>query len=73
MNTSLVTGLTVRARGERFTIVEVESLSSGSSTPLSRLTLRGLEGELRGAEVVVLYPVEPSSLIASRGCSRGRA
>ena len=50
------TGLTVRARGERFTVVDVESLPGGSAVPVVRLTLRALEGHLRGGELVLLYP-----------------
>jgi SNF2 family DNA or RNA helicase len=55
---SLVAGLTVRARGERFTVVEMESLSGGLPGPLFRLRLRGLDGELRGSEIIVLHPLE---------------
>src|SRR5208283_1162403 len=31
----------------------------GVPGPLTRLTLRGLEGELRGTEIVVLHPIDP--------------
>jgi hypothetical protein len=48
MDTPLTIGSTVRARGERFSVVDVESLPSQLSFPLRRLTLRVLEGEMRG-------------------------
>jgi superfamily II DNA or RNA helicase len=59
MGTSFVAGLTVRARGERFTVIDVDPLPSSGSDPVSRLRLRGLEGDFRGAELTVLYPIEP--------------
>jgi SNF2 family DNA or RNA helicase len=59
MGTSLAAGLSVRVRGERFTVVDVQPVSRGVTGPLTRLTLRGLEGELRGMEIVVLHPIDP--------------
>ena len=55
---NLVTGLTVRARGERFTIIEMEALSGGLPGPLLRLRLRGLAGELRDSDIIVLHPID---------------
>ena len=55
----LTTGMTVRARGERFKIVEAVPLpASPPALRLSRLVLRSIEGETRGMEIVVLHPIE---------------
>jgi len=51
-------GMTVRSRGERFMVVGVSTLPSSQPAPIVRLTLRALEGELRGAEIPVLYPID---------------
>jgi superfamily II DNA or RNA helicase len=59
MTIQFTTGMTVRARGERFLITNVDTLPGNRTTPLLRLTLRVLEGEMRGAEIPVLYPIEP--------------
>ena len=58
MNTPLTIGSTVRTRGERFSVVDVESLPGQPSIPLLRLTLKALEGEIRGQEISVLHPIE---------------
>jgi len=50
-------GMTVRARGERFSVVNVEQLSTGSE-PLTRLSLRALGEERSTTELSVLYPVD---------------
>src|SRR5581483_2424969 len=49
------TGLSVR--GERCTVTDVQALTTGEALPLARVSLRGLDGELRGT-VVVLHPIE---------------
>lgn len=59
MNNYFTRGITVRARGERFTVLDVDPLPGSLEMPLVRLSLRGLEGELLGAEIVVLHPIEP--------------
>jgi hypothetical protein len=59
MAIQFTTGMTVRARGERFLITNVETLPGNRTTPLLRLTLRVLEGKRRGVEIPVLYPIEP--------------
>src|SRR6185369_11336152 len=53
----LTAGMTVRARGERFVIVEATPLST--TPPLCRLLLRSIEGDARGTDMVVLTPIEP--------------
>lgn len=55
----LTAGMTVRARGERFTIVEATSLpASPPAVPLTRLILRSIGAETRGMEIIVLHPIE---------------
>ncbi len=55
----LTAGMTVRARGERFTIVEATPLpASPPAPPLVRLLLRSLDAETRGMEIIVLHPIE---------------
>jgi len=49
-------GMTVLARGERFMVVGVDPLPVSHPTPMVRLVLRALEGEMRGTEMPVLYP-----------------
>jgi SNF2 family DNA or RNA helicase len=51
-------GMTVRTRGERFMVVRVDSLPSGRPAPVVRLTLRVIDGEMRGTEIPVLYPID---------------
>lgn len=50
-------GMTVRNRGERFSVVDVTTLGGGGVS-MTRLTLRGLEGQLQGEELTVLHPVD---------------
>jgi len=53
-------GMTVRARGERFVVLEAEPLPHATDgSPRTRLLLRGLEGPLRGRELPVIVPVDP--------------
>jgi superfamily II DNA or RNA helicase len=53
-------GMTVRARGERFVVLEVDPLPHASDgSAQTRLLLRGLEGPLRGRELPVIVPIEP--------------
>ena len=51
-------GMTVRARGERFLVLEVEALPRTATGPQARLLLQGLEGPLRGKEVPAIYPID---------------
>ena len=51
-------GMTVLARGERFIVVGVVTLPSNHPTPTVRLVLRALEGEMRGTELPLLYPID---------------
>lgn len=55
----IATGLRVRVQGEKFTVTDVQPAGSGAPGPLARVTLRGLDGELRGMEIVVLHPIDP--------------
>jgi superfamily II DNA or RNA helicase len=50
--------MTVRCRGERFSVVEAIAVGRTSTTRLVNLTLRALEGESRGNEITVLYPID---------------
>ncbi|MFC1548141.1 helicase-related protein, partial [Candidatus Neomarinimicrobiota bacterium] len=50
-------GMTIRSRGERFIIVDMHALPSREE-PLTRLTLRGLEGELQGKDLTILHPID---------------
>lgn len=59
-------GMTVRSRGECFSIVEIDSLSTGEH-PLTRLTLRSLGDASYANTLEVLYPidsVEPDAIPA---------
>lgn len=59
MSIDIATGLRVRVQGEKFTVTDVQPAGSGAPGPLARVTLRGLDGELRGMEIVVLHPIDP--------------
>lgn len=59
-DTYLTAGMTIRARGERFTVVEATPLPASPPAPsLTRLLLRSIETETRGTEIIVLHPIEP--------------
>jgi len=55
--TPFTIGMTVRSRGERFSVVDANALPAGD-VPMIRLTLRGLDGELRGKELTLLHPID---------------
>jgi hypothetical protein len=59
MTITIAAGLSVRVRGERFTVTDVQPLATGGTGRLARVSLRGLDGELRGTEIVVLHPIDP--------------
>ena len=50
-------GMTIRARGERFSVVDVTTFSTGPE-PLTRLSLRGLGEDRPTTELAILYPVD---------------
>ncbi len=58
MEVEFQVGCTVRARGNRYLVVSVDSIAQSQGRPTRRLLLRALEEPFRNEEICVLHPLE---------------